>query len=491
MRAEFSGISSDRDKQAGDKQAGAPRRAAAMMWALACVMACALLAGGCAGAFLTQVEPETSGYEVQIGAGDHFSLTRDFGGIYEQPPLHDLVRRVAQKLTQLEGWTGEEYRVTLLDSGEVDIFLLDAENLYLTRGLLALLNSEAELAAILAHVVRHELLGHVARPRRQRLGRNLVAMILDARRDLTTGLDLDALQEEEMIWGYSAAEEAAVDQALAADLRAMGYDANAHARVLANLGNYARLRGQLGSDASETQSFSARHPFSQRSGLPAAGREAREEYLSALDGLIYGERMGERFARRGVYVNQAEGYSFRVPPTFALKLLPSGVLGVGPNGAQFVFDSVRNESGVVMGEYVTNRWMDAWGTQALDTSPLAGRPAAQAVAQREASNVRLAAITAVKGRVYRFKMRSPSGSWTSNDRDFRRIIRSFRFLNENERDALDPLSVYIFTVRAGDTIVSLSRRMSVLRNHEDQFRVLNGLGEDAQLRVGQRVKLVR
>lgn len=457
----------------------------------AMLAACGLLVSGCGAAFVTEDTSETAGYEVQIGAGDHFSLTRDFGGVYEQPPLHDFVRRVAQKLTRLQGWTGEDYRVTLLDSGEVDIFLLDSENLYLTRGLLALLNSEAELAAIMAHVVRHDLLTHAARPRRQRLGRNLVAMILDARRSLMAGLDLEALEETEEIWGYSAAEEAAVDQSIMADLRAMGYDANAHARVLANLYNYARLKAQLGSDASETQSFRARHPFSQRSAPPARTEEGRESYFNALNGMIYGERIRQRFARRGVYVNQAEGYSFRVPANFALKVLPSGVLGAGPNGAQFAFDTVSNESGVVMGEYVTNRWMDSWPVQALDTSPLAGRPAAQAIARRDTYNMRLAAITAVKGRVYRFKMRSPTGSWISNDKDFRRIIRSFRFLNENERDALDPLSIYIFTVRAGDTIVSLARRMSVLRNHEEQFRVLNGLTEEAQLRVGQRVKLVR
>ena len=455
------------------------------------IAAAVLLLGGCAGVFVAAPETPTAGYEVQIGAGDHFSLTRDFGGIYEQAPLHDFVRRVAEKLTRLQGWTGEAYSVSLLDSGEVDIFLLDSENIYLTRGLLALLNSEAELAAILAHVVRHDLLTHEARARPQRLGRNLVAMILDARRDLTSGLDLEALEEEETIWGYSAAEEAAVDQAIGADLRAMGYDPNAHARVLNNLYNYARMKAQLGSDANETQSFRARHPFSQRSAPAAQGRQGREEYLAALNGMIYGERMGGRFARRGVYVNQEEGYSFRVPPNFVLKLLPSGVLGAGPNGAQFVFDTVSNESGVVMGEYVTNRWMDSWPVQALDTSPLAGRPAAQAVARRETVNMRLAAITAVKGRVYRFKMLSPTGSWVGNDKDFRRIIRSFRFLNENELDALSPLSVYIFTVRAGDTIVSLARRMSVLRNHEEQFRVLNGLSEDTQLRVGQRVKLVR
>ena len=69
--------------------------------------------------------------------------------------------------------------------------------------------------------------------------------------------------------------------------------------------------------------------------------------------------------------------------------------------------------------------------------------------------------------------------------------RSFRRLSAAEAGRLREKRIDIVTVRGGDTPERLARRMNFDDYALERFRVLNGLGPGAPLRVGEQVKLVR
>ena len=69
-------------------------------------------------------------------------------------------------------------------------------------------------------------------------------------------------------------------------------------------------------------------------------------------------------------------------------------------------------------------------------------------------------------------------------------MNSFRRLTLNEIQAARPLRIKIITVQPGDTVESLSHRMSGIDRAAERFRILNGLEAHAQVKVRNKVKIV-
>ena len=130
----------------------------------------ALLAG-CGGG--GDYEPEIRAEEKRIGAEQHPQLLAEFGGAYRAPEAA-YARRVGEKVAAAAGLDGQ-CTFTLVNSDVVNAFAVPGCYIYVTRGLMGIVNSEAELASVLGHEVGHIVAAHnrrqqqpvaVAEPRR-------------------------------------------------------------------------------------------------------------------------------------------------------------------------------------------------------------------------------------------------------------------------------------------------------------------------------------
>ena len=70
------------------------------------------------------------------------------------------------------------------------------------------------------------------------------------------------------------------------------------------------------------------------------------------------------------------------------------------------------------------------------------------------------------------------------------MFNSMRRITSTEAAGVIPREIDVVTVRSGDTVSGLARRMAYDSAQEARFRVLNGLGSSDQLRAGQKVKVV-
>ena len=70
------------------------------------------------------------------------------------------------------------------------------------------------------------------------------------------------------------------------------------------------------------------------------------------------------------------------------------------------------------------------------------------------------------------------------------MFQSMRRITVAEAGAVKPRKLVVETVKKGDTVQSLARRMAYTDAQEDRFRVLNGLAAGATVTAGQKVKLV-
>ena len=91
--------------------------------------------------------------------------------------------------------------------------------------------------------------------------------------------------------------------------------------------------------------------------------------------------------------------------------------------------------------------------------------------------------------VYRFIFATKRKT-TESERNARDTVKSFRRLTLREIRNARPLRLKVITVQPGDTVESLSHRMVGVDHSAQLFRVLNGLGPRAEVKVRERVKVV-
>ena len=96
----------------------------------------------------------------ELARAQHPRILATYGGEYSDPKLERMVAKVVGNLTTVSGNPGQAYRITILNSPNVNAFALPGGYLYVTRGLLALANDSAELAAVIAHEMGHVTANH-------------------------------------------------------------------------------------------------------------------------------------------------------------------------------------------------------------------------------------------------------------------------------------------------------------------------------------------
>ncbi len=135
------------------------RRSAALILVLAGLGACAVAPGTGRTIFTGGMTPEE---EAAIGFQENEKVLAQFGGAYEDPDLTRYVSSLGGLLARTSELPNLKFTFTVLDTPMVNAFALPGGYVYVTRGLLALANNEAQLAGVLAHEIGHVTARHAA-----------------------------------------------------------------------------------------------------------------------------------------------------------------------------------------------------------------------------------------------------------------------------------------------------------------------------------------
>ena len=232
----------------------------------------ALLAG-CGGGG-DDYEPEIRETEKRLGAEQHPQLLAEFGGAYRAPEAA-YARRVGEKVAAAAGLEGQ-CTFTLVNSDVVNAFAVPGCYIYVTRGLMGIVNSEAELASVMAHEVGHIVAAPNRRPQRRSLWRSIGVWAVGT---ITGSDDLARIAgraAEYFTLRYSRKQEYEADDLGVRYLAAAGYDPYAAGDMLGALGRHeqymARTRGR--DEARAIPEWARTHPLSgnrvERAGQTAA-----------------------------------------------------------------------------------------------------------------------------------------------------------------------------------------------------------------------------
>lgn len=451
--------------------------------------------------------------EISIGREQHPQIIRAFGGEYGSPELRRYIDSIGQLLARTVERRGFQYKFTLLNSGIVNAFALPGGYIYISRGLLALAENEAEVAGVLAHELGHINALHHGR----RQGSETIAGLLIAGAGIAASAagvgnnqigQLGSAVAQSVLRGYSREHELESDRLALRYMSRAGYDPQAMVDFLKKMRGQSRLEAKrLGKspDKVDATNYLATHPapierVRKASALATRYRVAdpmlaRDVYLQKIDGIIYGDDPDQGFVRGRTFVHPKLRFRFDVPDGFQLFNSPRQVRAIGPGGAAIIFDSARKPSDGPVSYYVANVWGRGAKLAGLETIRINGMESATATTQARTNDgprdVRLLAIRRNLQTIYRFAFLTKPGQAAKWSTPFRRTSHSFRLLTESEAAVLRPLRIRTQRVRRGDTVASLARRMALKDGFAlERFLVINGLARNSRLRSGQVVKII-
>lgn len=444
--------------------------------------------------------------EARLGAQEHPRILEAFGGVYEDPALQAYVTAVGQRLvTHSELPDNMDYLFTILDSPIVNAMALPGGYVYVTRGLLAYVNSEAELAGVMAHEIGHVVARHTAKRYNRSIFTQLGATILGALAGSQQVADLANVGGQFYLLSYSRGQEYEADLLGVRYMAQAGYDPIAQADFLATLEALDELQSRIEGRQVTPVEFFSTHPNTAKRVAEAleaaraqgmqvtAAERARERYLEAVDGLVFGDSPEQGFVRGRDFVHPDLGFAFTVPEGFRLQNTPGAVLATGPEESLIQVDAAPAIRGLPIELYLRDRWAAGAALENLERITINGMPAATATTGlRTRSGPMLARLVAIQfsdRHIFRLVMLTPPGLADDLSVPLRRFTYSFRKLSPEEARAIKPLRIEVVTVQPGDTVEELARRLPFEDFQVERFRVLNGY-DIGQLTPGRKVKLI-
>jgi predicted Zn-dependent protease len=444
--------------------------------------------------------------EVEQGRQQHAEVLKEYPP-YRNPKLQKYVSDLGQKLAKQSHRSSLDWSFHVVDSPEVNAFALPGGYIYVTRGILACLDSEAELAGVLGHEIGHVTARHGVRQQAantagQVIG-TLAGALLDAyvgTRDTFTRVGSGAAGLFTLSYGRD--QELEADRLGSEYLARNDYDPQTMVAVVAMLKAQEQFAEESarkeGRNAARAPSWLSTHPSSDQrleeirriSQRYQAGGQAfedgRKRFLEAIEGMTFGDSREQGVVRGRNFFHEPIGFAVTVPPGWKLsngadKLSASStdqaasfaLLPVPDKYAtheQFLRDELRVRAAPAK---VTLNGIAATEVEGIE----GGKPYSVVVATLGIET--LAMITMARSREVADARRA----------ELRSISRSFRPLTEADRKAARPLALRVRALPAGG-FAALARNSPLGADAERQLRLINNAYPDGKPPPGRAVKVI-
>jgi predicted Zn-dependent protease len=435
--------------------------------------------------------------EIALGKESAEQVTQSIGA-YPDAKVQAYVERVGKKLAAGSERPDLPWSFTVLDDPTVNAFALPGGPVFVTRGILTHLNSEAELASVLGHEIGHITARHsvqqLSKAQLAQLGLG-VGMIFSE--DLRQYGQLAGVGLQLMFLKFGRDAERQSDDLGFKYMLAQGYDPREMAGVFRTLDRASAQGG-----AGRLPEWLSTHPDPGNRADKAAERAAkvadagnraanREEYLAQVGGMTFGEDPRQGFFQGNAFLHP--GLRFRVdfPEGWQKANTAAAVVAVSPKKDAAVQLTL---AGKLSPEEARRRFFAQQGVKAasFQTGSVGGLPAAASwfEAQTEQGPVRgLVSFVAHGGATFQIVGFTAAQQIEGYAGAFQRAFTSFGPLTDPAALAVQPARVELVKVPREMTIAEFNAQFPSTVPVE-VLAIVNGLGEGGKLAAGQTAKRV-
>lgn len=438
--------------------------------------------------------------ELSLGLQADQDVKRQYA-LYDLHGLAKYVDEVGQRLARQSHRNTLSYSFTVVDSAEINAFALPGGHVYITRGILAYLNSEAELAAVLGHEIGHVTARHSVRQMSAAQGADLalsVASIFSPALRNQGVQNVTGLLGNVLLSGYGREHELEADHLGAEYMSRVGYDTQAMIRVIGVLKNQelfdAEAARQEGRAPRAYHGLFATHPDNDtrlKQGISEASRygggrrdDGRAAYLAQTGGLVYGDNAHQGVIRAGHFYHDELGLALKLPERWSTANLPDKLVMSAPGEEAHLEMTAQKKPDATPQDFLRRALRIDAGE--MDIAPINGLPAATLAARG-----RFFAVIYLGGQAYLFAGAARSPELLSRHLAAMRAgVGSFHAMSEAERKLARPLVIKIITANADTRFAALAQGSPLGRNAEGYLRLINAMYPAGEPRSGQVVKVV-
>jgi predicted Zn-dependent protease len=439
--------------------------------------------------------------EIAIGRRNDEQVKKQYH-VYGSRALQDYVDSVGQRIARKSHRPNLQYHFTVLDTPDINAFALPGGYIYITRGILAYLNSEAELAAVLGHEIGHVTARHGVRQQSAAEAANIgltIASIFVPEVNTLGGSNLTNLVGGALLSGYGREHELEADRLGAEYLARTDYDPQAIITVIKVLKNQEiadeQLAKQEGREPRRYHGLFASHPDNDtrlhqaveeadKNATAHAHFEGRREFLAATEGLVFADNSDQGVVRYNAFYHSDLGIAVQFPQSWQVHNLPTALIAVSPQGEAQMQMKLDESPGASPEEYA--RRLTGSNAQITSTS-VNGLPGALF----ELPNT-IGGVVFYNKRAFIFQAKGKAGdSLASHRNEIFSTVRSFHALTAEERRLIKPLALHVITARAGDTFAELAQDSPLGQSAQTYLRLINATYPTGEPHPGQRIKLVR
>jgi len=461
-----------------------------------------LLSGSCA------VNPVSGGSELMLlSESDEIKLgkqtdaqVRKQYGVYEDQKLNAYLNDMCQRLAKVSHRPNLPYKFEMVDASAVNAFAVPGGYVYFTRGILANLNSEAELAGVMGHELGHITARHSAqqysRAQLAQFGVLVGGLFLG---DLVSGVA--QLGVGMLFLSFSRDNERQADQLGVEYASKAGYDGKELAGFFETL-----ERMNPGSDRSGLPGWFSTHP-SPEDRVVAVRKEAgewqqklgsrdlkvnREVYLRHIDGLLYGDDPRQGYVDERMFYHPDMKFQFPVPANWKVNNTQSQVQMMSENKDGIISFSIApaqspKEAAVKFTQANRATVLDS------DSVTVGGFPAQRLVCdvKGQSAAMRVVSYFIQKDKsIFYFHGLSAPSAFDKHLNTFERTMRGFKELSDPKKINVKPDRIRLRTTKAAGTVESSLRSMGIPKDDLDDTALLNGMELKENLPANTLVKVI-
>ncbi len=441
--------------------------------------------------------------EVKLGRQTDAGVIKEYG-LYDDQKMTAYVNEMGQRLGKLSHRPDLDWHFKVLDASVVNAFAAPGGYIYFTRGILAQLNSKAELAGVMGHEIGHVTARHSA----QQISKAQMAQFGLAGLDIGLSIlgipglsNLAQMGVGVLFLKFSRDNEREADSLSVEYATKAGYDASQTAAFFETL-----QRMDPKSDKSGLPSWFSTHPSPEdrENAIRIQSKEMqrkvglkdpkidRDDYLKAIDGIIYGDDPRQGFAEGDSYYHPGMRFQFPVPAEWKVNDTPSAVQMVSKKKDAVIFFS--GSSGATPAEaaqkFVTKNKASVLGSEETRVHGFPARRVLSDVTSQKGTIRVLSFFIQKEEAVFAFQGMSPQRTFPQYEQTFSEVFSGFDELKDPKKLNVQPDRIRIRPAKRTDTIENALRTLGVPDEKMKDLLILNGMTPGQTLQAGTLVKVV-
>ncbi len=493
------------------------------MWRLRTGLLLVVLMAGCVAS--RDINPITGhtrfyGYtweqELQIGRESDPQIVAQYG-VYDNPELAQYVVRVGETVLQHSHlrrpgadprFRNLTFTFRVLDSPVVNAFALPGGYVYVTRGLLAHLENEAQLAVVLGHEIGHVAGRHASKRAASQsffqlglLGGALLGQGLLGGNAAENILNVGGSATQLLFLSYGRDDERESDDVGVEYAAKAGYRAGEGA---AFFGTLRRLSAQSNQNL---PSFLSTHPDpgerEQTIRLHAAKwaaqttmtRVEQAAYLEQIDGIVLGDNPRQGLTRNGTFYHPDLRFLFPVPPGFQVINQPTQVAMVEEKQQALIFFSIEQDARTAdeaAASFSGRKGLTVVQNIPSRSGPLPARAIVADARTEQGQAVRLIGyFVEYEGSVYAFLGYTTAAAFETYEATFYRTMRGFAALTDPDILSIQPTRLRVVPASNDAPFRTFVSRQPPEGWDIERMAILNQVQQDQPITRGTPLKLIQ